>query len=297
MRKLFISGLLFMVAVMGMGQEGLSVGAETWNAPGRDNYDDESMGGGVFAEYERAVDIVDIYTKGLYLVNFDDETNQALYLQERLAVNVEGIGPGKLSVSIDNYNLFAVCTDDVSGDIYYYSPNDTIYVGTDIKKVTGVLEPGVGYAINGWIVGAGMPVGYAPLGGTYRGAQYVDGTLIVGFEHDMGIGLSVKGYYNFSHEWDDGKDKTREDLYEIDVIASYGSELFAVFMEVDCIKDWDGKLGKDFLLMPGAEVYIDNVTIYGFLEFDCYNDINGGQGEKESKVYSGFLVGAKYAFK
>jgi hypothetical protein len=300
MKKILV-GLLFLAALGGFavaqGLEGLSVGGEIWNdPPWSDGYGDDSLGIAPFAEYEKSIDMIDIYLKGEYLINLDDETNQALYLEEALTFNLDAVGPGKLSLALNNYNLFGTSIDKEAGGVYFYPPDDAIYVdGDSVKRVTGVFTPSVSYEIEPLTLAVGLPIGYAPSGSQFDGAQYVDLEGTIGFAHESGFGIEAIGTFNLSYEWDD--DKTRDDFYEFDVVLSYEQkDLFSASFEVDFPKDWDGKFGKDYAFIPGIEIYVDKLTVYGAVEIDYYSDVNEGAGDKKSKNEVGFLAGIKYSF-
>ncbi|MCL1818710.1 MAG: hypothetical protein FWG35_07250, partial [Spirochaetaceae bacterium] len=70
MKKILVV-LLLVAAVSGFAtaeELGLTVGAEVWNTPGKDEYDDNSFSLGPFAEFEKSIDIVDVYLKGQYMI-------------------------------------------------------------------------------------------------------------------------------------------------------------------------------------------------------------------------------------
>jgi hypothetical protein len=300
-----ISFVLLLLAVMGgfaMAQglealEGLSVGGEIWSAPGKDDYDDDTLGTAPFAEYEKSIDVLDVYLKGEYLINLDDDTNQALYLEEAVTFNAGKAGPGELSVTLNNYNLFGTSIDDEKERASFYPPDDAIYVNDgSVKRVTGVVEPSVSYALEALPLTftVGLPIGYTPSGSDYE-SQFIDLYGTVGFEHESGFGLEATGNFNISHEWADGEDETRENFYEIDVVLSYKyKELASASFEVDFPKDWDGKFGNDYVFIPGVEVYVDKLTIYGAVEIDYYKDKDESEQDKNTQV--GFLAGIKYSF-
>jgi hypothetical protein len=299
MKKILVVFLL--LAALGgfaAGQDlsGLTVGGEVWNAPGyEDNYGDNSFGIAPFAEYEKSVDIADIYLKGEYLINLDDESNQALYAEEAVTFNLGQAGPGALSLTLNNYNLFATSIDDQQGGTYFYPPDDFIYVGNgnSVKKVTGVFEPSAGYEVDAFAFAVGLPIGYAPTGKDFEG-EYIDLYGTAGYSHESGFGVEATGWINLSYEWDD--DKSRDDFYELDVVLSYTQEKFSASVGVEFPKDWDGKFMKDVNVIPGIEVYLDKLTVYGAVEIDYESDKNKGSGDKESKTNLGFLAGVKYAF-
>jgi hypothetical protein len=301
MKKILVA-LLLLAALSGFavaqGLEGLSVGGEVWNDPSEeDSYGDNSLGVAPYAEYEKSIDLLDLYLKGEYLINLDDETNQALYLEEDFTFNLGKAGPGDLSVTLNNYNLFGTSIDkEVRGGVYFYPPDDGIYVEDEtIKRVRGVFEPSVSYAFEPLTVTVGLPIGYVPTGEQFEDAQYIDLYATIGFEHESGFGIEATGNFNLSHEWAGGEDPEKENFYELDVVLSYKyQELIAGTLEVDFPKDWDGKLFKDYVFIPGVEVYVDKLTFYAAVEIDYYADKE--KAGKDNKTQVGFLAGIKYSF-
>ncbi|MDR1317530.1 MAG: hypothetical protein LBK13_11730 [Spirochaetales bacterium] len=300
MKKILV--VLLLLTVLGgfavaQGLDGLSVGAEIWNDPSwADPYGDDSFGIAPFAEFEKSIDPVDIYLKGEYLINLDEESNQAFYLEEALTFNAGAVGPGELSFTLDNYNLFGTSIDKKVDSIDFYPPDDGIYIDNEsIKRVTGVFEPSVSYGVDPISFTVGLPIGYSPSGEQFDGAQYIDIYGTLGFSHESGLGIEVTGNFNISHEWADGKDKTNEDFYELDAIVSYTyQDLFTASVEVDFPKNWDGKFGKDYVFIPGIEVSVEQFTVYGAVEIQYYSDDQDGTGD--AKTYAGFLAGVKYSF-
>ncbi|MDR1932619.1 MAG: hypothetical protein LBQ57_07360 [Spirochaetales bacterium] len=310
MKKILVA-LLFLAALGGFAMaqealEGLSVGGEFW----KDADEEGDVGFAPFAEYEKSIDALDIYLKAEYDVKLDDDTNQAFYLEEGFTYNIEGAGPGTLSFAITNYNLFGTSItepDDYDGGTWdFYGADDSIYGKDD--KVTGYFEFSAGYEVEGFSITAGFDWGYLPGKIDVGGAEKMDTSFkelfgIIGYTHSTDIGdFGIEGtaIYTLDYGWKDygggGEDKSVEDLYEFDIVLSYAQEKFQITLEADLPKNYDGKFLKDYTILPGVEVYIDNFTIFGELQIAHVDDANEGAGDKESKTWTGFLVGLKYAF-
>ena len=297
MKKILVC-LLLAAALCGFAvaeEMGLSIGAEVWNTPGKDLYGDNTFSFGPFAEFEKSFSSVDLYLKGQYLVNLDDETNQALYLEEKLTFNLGKAGPGSLSLSLGNYNLLGTKIDKDEKWHYFYPPNDYLYVdASGNKKITGVFSPSAAYALAPLTFSAGVDIGYAPGGSAYMG-EYVDAYGKVEFAHESGLGFDAVAYYNISKEWDN--DKTTDDLYEIDVSISYTKkDVFKAALEVYFLKDSEGNFMKNYAFIPGIEIYVKNFTFYGKVDIRTFKDKTDNGWNENKKTSTGFLVGAKMKF-
>ena len=301
MKKILVV-LLLVAAISGFAvaeELGLTVGAELWNTPGKDQYGDNTFSLGPFAEFEKSIDIVDVYLKGQYMINFDDEKNQALYLEEQVTFNLGAVGPGSLSLTLNNYNLFGTVIDDEVQwwGVYFYPPNDGIHVDNgSVKRVTGVFEPSASYEVDNFSFGAGLPIGYSPSGKEFYGGQYVDLFGQFGFAHESGIDFGVKAFFNLSKEWDAKDDKSRDNFYEFDIFLTYAKKgVFTASLEIDFPKDEDGKFMKNYSFIPGIEVYVQQFALYGKVQIDYTSkkeDMLYWRGE-EKKTTWGFLVGGK----
>ena len=288
---------------------GLSIGAELWNSPGKDNYDNNSFGIGPFAELEKSIDIIDLYFKGQYLINLDKKKNQAFYLEEMITFNLGQAGPGSLSLTLDNYNLFATMINKKydNNSIYahkFYPVNDYIYIdnGDSVKKITGYFEPSASYEIEALKIMAGLPIGYSPTGSNYP-AEFIDLYGGLGYSHESGFGIEARAYCNLSKEWDMGDNKSWDNLYKMMGTLSYTKkDVFKASLEVYTYKDADGKFMKICSFTPGIEVYVKNLTFYGSVEIWYFNDKEENSGDngkgwngwgEDKKSSIGFLVGAK----
>ena len=272
----------------------ITIGAEAWNTPGKDNYGDNTYSIGPFAELETSWDRYDLYLKAQYMFNFDDKTSQALYLEEELSIYLGPIGDGSMSVILNNYNLFGTKTDKEKDATYFYPPNENIYsTGSSVKRVTGAFEPSVLFELEPLTFTVGMPIGYAPAGSDFEG-QYTDLYGKIEFAHESGLDFGATAYCNVSKKIDLGDDKSWDNLYEVDAFVSYTKEdVFSASFEVYFLKDSEGNFMKNFAFIPGIEIYVKDFTFYGKIDIRTFKDKDENWWEADKKTSVGYLVGGK----
>jgi hypothetical protein len=282
------------------GGLGVSVGAAYW----KDADSEGDAGFAPFAEFEKSIDALDMYFKAEYDMKFDDDDSKALYLQETFTYNVGEAGPGELSVYLDNYNLFGT---SIESPVYFYIPDDDIFSKDD--KITGFFEVGLTYGFSsGLSLTAGFDMLYLPgkiddgSGGKVN-VNYKELFGIIGYEKEIGpgtFGAECKALYTLDYGPDDApgatKDKSVEGVYEYDLTLSYGTDKFLLAVETDFVKDDDGTFFDNLSITPSVEVYAGDITVFGELKLEREKHYVNSAGEEKAKLWTGFMLGAKYSF-
>jgi hypothetical protein len=295
MRKFLIVFLLLAVlSGFAMAQDlGLAVGAEVWYSPFEDANEDQPIGVGPLVEYENSFDALDVFVKAQYNILFDDDTQQAFYLEEEVAYNLPA-GPGTLSIIVNNNNLFGT---SIEVGAEFYGPDSEV---SKDDKTNGTIEPAVKYALEadfGNIFGKiSLPYAYMP-------SDYwtMDLQVAVGYEHSSGFGVEFEETIYLDSKVDPGK---KDGLTEHDLIVYYQQKDYRVEVEFDFPKNGAGDTFKDYNITPRAEFYLDDlvgVPVDVWVGIPIWHfDAHGADSSTtpptagEKKTYVGFLLGGKY---
>lgn len=225
MKRLLVLVLLVGLSGFVMAEEiGLEVGSEVYFG---DVADETVISLAPLLKYSKSIDALDINLWVQYIMTFDDDTYQSLYVEPELTYTLP-MGPGSLALALYGENTF------------YIDPDD---------DMDGMIEPSVkysqGFDFGDLFVKIGLPYTYEP-----DTATDLYGTLGYG---KNGFGVELMGKYNIDP---DGKRTGYEALF------SYEADMYYAEVNIESDKSFEV-----YTVSPYAEIYLGKITAWAGIDF------------------------------